>query len=199
MTIHLPSFAVNVAFSVLIGCASAMAQPIAAHSEALPVGPNSPEGAACDLIRAYMAKDAALFHKRRCRVSCEGVLDPAIAYEKFIGYKPRALQGKAKGNLQHIGPSVIVKVLPVAPTPISDEEAGKRRFDLLLNYGAFESTFIDIITVMPCGHQDVFRVESMHMVKQTDGAMFSKPKPSGIWRARLVDKNVAQGSQMTNR
>lgn len=196
MTMHSRSFTVNFAFSALICCVSSTAQPISAASEALLVGPKSPEGAACDLIRAYISKDAALFHKRRCKVSCEGKLDPAIAYEKFTGYKPRLLEGTPNATVDKVGSSYIAKVLPVTSSPMLDEEANARRIELLLNYGAFESKFIDVITVTASGQRNVFRVESMHVVKQMDGA-FSKPIPTGIWRARLIDNTMTHDSHRT--
>ena len=196
MTMHSRSFAVTFAFSALICCASSTGQPISAASDALLVGPKSPEVAACDLIRAYISKDAALFHKRRCKLSCEGKLDPAIAYEKFTGYKPRLLEGTPNATVHKVGSHYIEKVLPVTPTPMSNEEANARRYELLLNYGAFESKFIDIITVTPGGQRHVFRVESMHMVKKMDGA-FTKPIPTGIWRARLIDHTMTHDSHRT--
>ncbi|MCS7465749.1 hypothetical protein NZK35_03550 [Stieleria sp. ICT_E10.1] len=196
MTMHSRSFAVTFAFSALICFATSTAQSMSAASDALPAGPKSPEGAACDLIRAYISKDGALFHKRRCKVSCEGKLDPAIAYEKFTRYKPRLLEGTPNATVDRAGSNYIAKVLPVTPTQMSDEEANARRIELLLNYGAFESKFIDIFTVTPSGQRNVFRVESMHMVKQMDGA-FSKPIPTGIWRARLIDNTMTNDSHGT--
>lgn len=111
-----------------------------------------------------------------------------------MAYKPRTVQGKAKGNLRYTGSQYIAEVLPLAPTRMSDEEAVWRRFALLLSYGAFESKFIDIITVTPRGQQKIFRVEAMHMVKQMDGA-FVKPRPTGIWRARLVDETSLEAAK----
>ena len=135
--------------SALICCALSTAQPISAASDAHLVGPTSPEGAARDLVRAYISKDAALFHQRRCKVSCEGKLDPAIAYTKFAGYKPRLLEGTLSGTLDTVGSNDIAKVLPVTPTPMSDEEATAKRIERLLSYGAFENKLIDVITVTP--------------------------------------------------
>ncbi|MDA1163915.1 MAG: hypothetical protein O3B13_12495 [Planctomycetota bacterium] len=119
-----------------------------------------------------------------------------MAYEKFILYKPRLLEETPNATVDKVGSNYIAKVLPVTPTQMSDEEANARRINLLLNYGAFESKFIDILTVTPGGQRVVFHVESMHIVKQMDGA-FSKPIPTGIWRARLIDNSMTNDSHRT--
>ena len=89
------AFAVMTAVVVLICCAfvigTSRSPSRASTAENFPTGPNSPEGIALDLVRAYIAKDARLFHDRRCKVSCENAFDVKSAYETFLQYQPTSL------------------------------------------------------------------------------------------------------------
>lgn len=144
-------------------------------------------------MRAYLSKDADLFEGRRCRQSCEGRLDPAIAYDHFLGYVPQPLEVRANHRIQFASPTRIEKVFPSPLIPMSEELAAIRRFDLLLDYGAVESKFFDIITVADGGHRYITRVEAIHIGKHADDN-WSKLTPTGTWQARIIRTPVAHKS-----
>lgn len=202
MTKHSDVIAVVVAGVALICCVSTITssykQRASKTADAFPTGRTSPEGAACDLMRAYISNDADLFEERRCKQSCEGRLDSAIAYGTFLEYRPQPLQPLASNHAQCAAPTWIVEVFPSQRFALSEEVTAIRRFELLLNYGAVESRFVDIITATDSGRRYITRVEAIHIGEHADDN-WSKLTPTGTWRARIIKTPVAQDSHITRR
>lgn len=195
MTRHSDLIAVLAAAAALICCVgtitSSNEQLASKAADIFPTGHTSPEGAACDLMRAYMSKDADLFEERRCKQSCEGSLDPTIAYDQLLGYRPQPLEALAGTHMPFVPPIRIADVLTSQRCPLSAEETALSRFELLLNYGAVESRFIDIITATADGHRYITLVEAIHIGRHADDH-WSKLTPTGQWRARIINTSVAQ-------
>ena len=53
-------------------------------SRALPVGTNTPEGAACDYVRAFLAVDPSLFAQTRAATGCETPGDVTRSFRRFM-------------------------------------------------------------------------------------------------------------------
>lgn len=195
MTKHSDLVAVLAAASALICCVytitSSNEQHAAKASDTFPAGHRSPEGAACDLMRAYMSKDADLFEERRSKQSCEGWLDATIAYDQLLGYRPQPLEAPAGNPVPFVPPTRIAEVHPSQRCLMSAEETALRRFELLLNYGAVESRFIDIITAAADGQRFITLVEAIHIGRHADDN-WSTLTPTGHWRARIINTPVAQ-------
>lgn len=154
--------------------------------EAIPTGPETPEGIACDVVRAYVAKDALLFHNSRCKVSCENGFDANEAYASLLQFQPIPLSSHSQPTPELFDQLKITKAsirLQPTATPANDLWATSdvRHLDLFVNFGALESRFVDVISQAPNGNEYLFPVEVMHIA---DAKHYGQP--SGISRGRHV-------------
>lgn len=161
---------------------------VAARAEdKLPTGDKSPEGAAGDLIRAYIAKDEKFFHARRATQSCEGLSDPGIAWKAFLKHssvrskKPKQKASGAKNDW----PVRMVRIEIIVPSRQMKEESELRSFGLRMNYGAIESRVFEVTTETKDGRQFRSRVQALHLGKLGDGGI-NKMLPTGTWKAQLI-------------
>jgi hypothetical protein len=106
----------------------------------LPTGLNSPEGVACDLIRAHISEDAVLFHDSRCKVSCENAFDATSAYDSLLRYKPIALNVDSEMLPKSPDELTITKasIRPDAPQP-PDSSWDQRRVSLFCKWVATQA------------------------------------------------------------
>jgi len=126
------------------------------HKDGFPTGNETPEGAASDLMRAFINRDAELFHQRRWVVSCEGYNDPRDAYNYFLAHTPALLtpetseEGSASPDSQRIG----IVYAARASTKFSTENAAlSKMFD---NMG--HEAFVDVVTIGESGTRYLNRV-----------------------------------------
>ena len=146
-----------------------------------PFGQNSPEGAACDYMRAFIKDDHRLFHERRIKVGCEGWADPGIAYQHFRAFEP--LQDDSAnhhGRRSNQRPMRIEKVFSARKLGL----VGTDRISLMLNYGALESRFVEIITSANDGTRFLSRIQVMQSGDWSQGSQ--DPIATGIWHARFA-------------
>ena len=153
---------------------------------ALPTGTDTPEGVACDIVRAYIAKDVCLYDDSRCKVSCENAFDATEAYATLLQYKPTSLNTLSQPTLE-LSDKLKIITASVRSKPEANRAADRwatthlRNLDLFLSFGALDVRLVDIVVQTPNGHEYLFPVEVMHIA---DAANYGQP--SGIWRGRLA-------------
>jgi hypothetical protein len=175
--------AIIVWLAVAVG--NTTAQSPAKVRDTLSTGDSSPEGAAGDLIRAYISRDERLFHARRCKLACEGKLDPVIAYRAFLKHTPELLDDPKRKNADSARPIRILRIMSVDQSDVSENDKEIKRLGLLWEFGAIETKCFDVITVADTGQHLRTRVEALHIGKFGDGGLL-KLLPTGTWRARIL-------------
>ena len=194
MIVPLGKATLATAYITLISCvciiATLRSQPISTVEETLPTGSGSPEAVACDLVRAYIAKDAELFHERRCKSACENAFDASNAYDSLLNYAPISLGDGSQTSADSLNELRITKtsLRPDSPTAVDPHWGGQfnlKRAELFFDYGAIEAKFVYVVAQDSSNHEYQFVVEAMHYPKTVNDVL-SDPEPSGIWRGRLV-------------
>jgi hypothetical protein len=96
-------------------------------------------------------------------------------------------------DLQIKSASINSSAAPSADTSLKWDTApgfsNLRRAELMLNYGAFESTVVDVVARSLTGQEYLFRVEAMQYPETWD---LHNPVPSGVWRGRLIAATESQ-------
>ena len=170
----------------------------------LPVGNSTPEGAACDLVRAFISRDESLFHAVRPISSCEGKSDPAIAFRRFLAHTPQPIDAPKHGQSGSLHPIRIARIAPVTNPKIKNVERMARsatdwdevRWDdvsvptdlnPLFWFGAIESKSFDVITILPNGISATSRVEAYHIGAVPDsGGGLLELLPTNKWCAHFL-------------
>ena len=181
----------------LICCVYAIttsASSVGLTTQRLPTGEETPEGVACDIVRAYIAKDARLYHDSRCKQSCENAFDAKAAYASLLQSQPISMNTQSQSAVDVPDKLKITKV-SVRLQPTKNRAVDRRtkndvrHFDLFVNFGALETRLVDVVTQAPGGHEYLFPVEVMHI---SDTQRYGRP--SGIWQGRLTEVSaILQG------
>ncbi len=189
------SFVMVISFAYLVS--SSPIESASGKMENFPTGQFSPEGASCDLIRAYISQNLPLFHQRRCKQFCENKYDHEKAYKTFIEYKPIILEEQSSGLTSFVRPKQIIKIHPVQPQ-MSVEETNMKQTQLLFEDGACESRYFDITTVTGTGEQYRTRVEAVQIGKYGNSSnkhhqnRYNNLLPTGVWKARIINMSTVQ-------
>ena len=136
-------------------------------------------------MRAFIKDDHRLFHERRVYVGCEGWADPGLAYQHFRSHAP--LRDDSRRIERILSSSRPARIESVSP-PRKLESIGQDRFSLMLNYGASESVFVEIITSASNGTRFLSRIEVLKSADWSRG--IEKPIPTGSWRARFASNDT---------
>lgn len=186
---------------MLVDCVAAQSP---SGSDELPVGNSTPEGAACDLVRAFISRDESLFHAVRPVSSCEGKLDPTLAFRRFMTHTPQPIDALKQEQSANQHPIQLVRSVPVTnakpkllePTTPATADWGEVRWEavpepnglnLLFLFGAIESKRFDVVTVLPSGAFARSRVEVMHIGAMPDsGGGLHELVPTGKWLAQFL-------------
>lgn len=179
--------ALTVSVTALVSCVLAIqsGSRIFEIGETFPRGDAGPEAVACDYVRAFIAQNESLFHKRRVKQYCEGWADPAIAYRRFLDYTPQTEADGSKPAALPFQPVRIVRVSPVETSPTS-AEAGRIQQQMLQIFdGCIERKYIDVVVADESGRNSTIRLETVHRGEYAeDGMTF---RPTGVWKARFAE------------
>lgn len=115
------------------------------HSDGFPTGNETPEGAATDLMRAFINRDAELFHQRRWVISCEGYNDPANAYTNFLAHMPKPITTKANKNVSASSDSQ--RIGKVYAARVSSKFSGQNLESSKLLGVMGHEAFVDVVTI----------------------------------------------------
>ncbi len=145
-------------------------------------GTETPEGAACDLLRAFLSQDAELFHRTRCKQACEGWADPGIAYNAFLSHEPIPVSNLESAG--DVGRGAYIEHVSIAKTKkLTEEEAFSKLIGLQLNSGAIDSVVVEVVLVDVEGKRYLFRVEAVQLGGWDDEKQ--RLVPTNQWRASL--------------
>lgn len=185
-----------VAALVSIGTISTAAAQLPTEPDTLPAGDSTPEGTACDLLRAFISRNESLFHARRPILSCEGKLDAANAYRGFLAHRPQPIEKPKLNEANGSHPIRLLRIVPVENSDYPQHKRGHKDLGLLLDYGAIETKLFDVITILPSRILVRSQVEAMHIGTFGDGGggIFDLI-PTNKWRARFLPKSVSKASE----
>jgi len=138
-----------------------------------PAGSATPEGAAMNLIRAYIRRDYRLFNQTRDVPMCEGYNDPANRYVEFLRFTSFSSGSKAY-NLETM-PCELTEISKVYAArsfaPVNEEEKSTWAITLQLHL-LTDQRFVDVIATGSDGREYLHRT----VVEQHNG---------GYWTAQL--------------
>ncbi|HVS72317.1 MAG TPA: hypothetical protein VHQ47_13765 [Phycisphaerae bacterium] len=142
---------------------------VALGKDGFPTGPETPEGAACDLARAFIGCDSGLFGKRCVRLYADGGKGPA-AYADFLKATEEAIQAAGKkAPAKRGGPRAIGKVF--AARHLSKEGPASYGYAA---FGFEDVMFVDVGVFLQDGSRSLNRTL---VVKDRDGKWYADPMP----------------------
>ena len=148
-----------------------------------PSGKETPEGAACDLVRAYLLEDFAGYNEVRRGSTCETDLDIARSFSAFLQYRPRhdttAMHGADR-------PTHIVKVHSAQRYDLSPCQKQLLKIDVMFNDGAEDCMYVDVVTADNDGNEFSSRVEVVRTDNEEDVQ----------WRASFNENRVKRLQQV---
>jgi len=116
------------------------------HKDGFPTGNATSEGAATDLVRAYIGRDFLLFNKVRYVRMCETPNDHANKYVRFLRYT--AFSNNSKTYKLDSLPSELTRISKVftarSLAPQNEEEKAEWELRLLLHH-LQDQMFVDVI------------------------------------------------------
>ena len=121
-----------------------------------PTGKETPEGAACDLVRAYLHEDFAGFKEVTRGSACETPLDVARSFSAFLQYMPHH---DASPSQRAERPTRIVKVHSAQHYNLRPCQQQLLQFDIMINDGAEVCMYVDVVTADNHGNEFSSRVE----------------------------------------
>jgi hypothetical protein len=130
--------------------------------DGFPSGHNTPEGAACDLARAFIKHDAALFSSARVRR-----YGPQ-EYETFLADTVAQMKAAKKAGVTD-GPQAIGKVFAARHL----KQKGAAAFGQT-SYGFQDVMFVDVGVMLKNGSHSLFRTL---VIKDKDGKWYANPMP----------------------
>jgi hypothetical protein len=158
--------------TVLSACcflAADVAKPkIKVAADGFPAGQDTPEGTACDLIRAFIKRDTTLFTNTCIQPFGQG--KDRTNYEAFLERKVKSMREEAARNAPSpAGPKSITKVFAARTLT----QRGPASFA----YAAFDFRalkFVDLRTIRQNGEPAKYRVM---VIKKTDEKWYVHPSP----------------------
>ena len=138
-------------------------------ADGLPSGHNTPEGAACDLARAFINRDASLFSSTSIRLYAGG--NGPEAYARFLRETVQSIKAEAaKKEPSPQGPKSIGKVF--AARHLS--KSGPVSYGYAV-FGFEDVMFVDIGVYLHNGERAINRTL---VIKDRDGKWYVHPDPS---------------------
>jgi hypothetical protein len=129
---------------------------ITLHKDGFPTGNDTAEGAASDLMRAFIGRDAELFQQRRWVAFCEGTADPSLAYKRFLTHTPAVITPKASKDRPALPSSQRIGSVFAARRSTDTSEQAAALVKLLGDMG--HEAFVDVVTIGEDGTQYLSRV-----------------------------------------
>ena len=145
-----------------------MKQVIMVAPDGFPQGSSTPEGVACDLARAFIHRDAALF-QRTC-IEPFGGGDDRKAYEEFLKNVAASMEREAKKDTPSPGgPKTIAKVYAARRLTLNGPaSAGYAMFDF------HDIKFVDVEAELVSGKKSLNRTL---VIQMKDGTWRVHPAP----------------------
>jgi hypothetical protein len=142
-------------------------------SDGFPAGHETPEGAACDLARAYISRDASLFTNTCVRLYEKGT--GPDAYAKFLKATASTMESeKAKHVTATVGPKAIGKVFAARPLSKDGPAAfGKSEYEFK------DVRFVDVGAHLADGRRSLTRTM---VILDRDGKWYVHPQPTSTPR-----------------
>jgi len=150
-------------------CAADVAKPkIKVAADGFPAGHDTPEGAACDLIRAFIKRDAALFTNICIEPFGQG--KQRTNYQQFIERSVQSMKEEAARKAPSpAGPKSITKVFAARTLTA--------RGPVAFAYAAVDFRglkFVDLKTLRQSGEPNDFRIM---LIKKSDDKWYVYPTP----------------------
>jgi|GEM_PF-1602736 len=144
--------------------------------DGFPTGQATPEGAACDLVRAYIDRNFELFNSARHARVCENRNDPHRYYALFL--KHASFSHRSKSFNAETLPNSLVRLSKVySARSAAPEDAETRRhwkMGLTLNF-IEDEVFVDVVAVDSEGRDYLHRT-IVHKHKYKNGNWLARPQ-----------------------
>lgn len=164
-------FLLNLFICLLVPiCAVAESKPlITVAQDGFPTGQDTPEGAACGLVRAFIDQDEKAFRRTSIRVYSGG--ESKSEYEAFLNQTMSSIKAeRARKTPSGAGPKSIGKVFSARPLSLN----GPASYGYAM-FGFQDIKFVDVGVYLHSGDQGYNRTL---VIKDRDGKWYAHPLPS---------------------